>query len=114
MAIDALESGLPERSESLSFRVDCVSRGGRRPPDDRILPVVTTPLPALADTPGVVVAADAPATIAALERGRRFYLERPKGHRVDVIVVPGFGRKHIRTEADRRGPGLLLDLPECE
>ena len=32
------------------------------------LPVVTTPLPALADTPGVVVAADAPATIAALER----------------------------------------------
>jgi glycosyltransferase involved in cell wall biosynthesis len=32
------------------------------------LPVVTTPLPALAETPGVVVAADAPATLAALER----------------------------------------------
>jgi glycosyltransferase involved in cell wall biosynthesis len=32
------------------------------------LPVVTTPLPALADTPGVVVAADAEATVAAVER----------------------------------------------
>jgi glycosyltransferase involved in cell wall biosynthesis len=32
------------------------------------LPVVTTPLPALADTTGVLVAADAPATVAAIER----------------------------------------------
>ena len=32
------------------------------------LPVVTTPLPALAETTGVVVAADAPATVAAVER----------------------------------------------
>jgi glycosyltransferase involved in cell wall biosynthesis len=32
------------------------------------LPVVTTPLPALEDTPGVIVAADAPATLAAVER----------------------------------------------
>jgi glycosyltransferase involved in cell wall biosynthesis len=32
------------------------------------LPVVTTPLPALAEITGVVVAADAPATIAAVER----------------------------------------------
>jgi len=32
------------------------------------LPVVTTPLPALADTPGVIVAADAPETLAAVER----------------------------------------------
>jgi glycosyltransferase involved in cell wall biosynthesis len=32
------------------------------------LPVITTPLPALADTNGVTVAADAPATVAAIER----------------------------------------------
>ena len=32
------------------------------------LPVVTTPLPALTGTPGVVVAADGPATVAAVER----------------------------------------------
>ena len=32
------------------------------------LPVVTTPLPALAGTNGVAVAADAPATVAAVER----------------------------------------------
>jgi hypothetical protein len=29
---------------------------------------VTTPLPALAQTPGVLVAADAPGTVAALDR----------------------------------------------
>jgi glycosyltransferase involved in cell wall biosynthesis len=32
------------------------------------LPVVTTPLPALAETTGVIVAGDAPATVAAVER----------------------------------------------
>jgi glycosyltransferase involved in cell wall biosynthesis len=32
------------------------------------LPVVTTPLPALAETTGAVIAADAPATVAAVER----------------------------------------------
>jgi glycosyltransferase involved in cell wall biosynthesis len=32
------------------------------------LPVVTTPLPALNATPGVIVAADAPATVSAVER----------------------------------------------
>lgn len=32
------------------------------------LPVVTTPLPSLTGTPGVVVAADGPATVAAVER----------------------------------------------
>jgi hypothetical protein len=30
--------------------------------------VVTTPLPALRDTPGVIVAADAPSTLIAVER----------------------------------------------
>lgn len=108
MAIDARESGLPERSTSLSIRVDCVSRAGRRPPDDRILGIGG------AGPDGARWRLTEDEAIAALERGRRFYVERPKGHRVDVIVVPGFGRKHIRTEADRRGPGLLLDLPECE
>jgi hypothetical protein len=108
LAIDALESGLPERSTSLSIRVDCVARAGRRPPDDRILAIGG------AGPDGARWRLTKDEAIAAMERGRRFYLERPKGHRVDVVVVPGFGRKHIRTEADRRGPGLLLDLPECE
>jgi len=108
VATGARESGLPERSTSLSILVDCVLRAGRRPPDDRILGIGGV------GPDGARWRLTEDAAIVALERGRRFYLERPKGHRVDVIVVPGFGRKHIRTEADRRGPGLLLDLPECE
>ena len=108
MAIDARGSGLPERSMSLSIRVDCVARAGRRPADDRIIGIGGV---APDGSRWRLTEDDA---VAAMERGRRFYVEQPKGHRVDLVVVPGFGRKHIRTEADRRGPGLLLDLPECE
>jgi len=108
LVIDAQGSGLPERSTYLSIRVECVSRAGQRPPDDRILAIGGTG----PDGARWRLAEDE--AIAALERGSRFYLERPKGHRVDVIVVPGFGRKHIRTEGDQRGPGLLLELPECD
>jgi hypothetical protein len=77
-------------------------------PDDRILGIGG------AGPDGVRWRLTEDEAIDAMERGSRFYLERPKGHRVDVVVVPGFGRKHIRTEADPRGPGLLLELPQCE
>jgi hypothetical protein len=99
---------LPEHSTYRSIRIDCVARAGRRPPDDRILAVGGV------GPDGARWRLTEDEAIAALERGHRFYLERPKGHRVDVILVPGFGRKHIRTEADRRGPGLLLELPDCD
>lgn len=98
---------MPERSTYLSILVDCVSRAGRRPPDDRILAIGG------AGPNGMRWRLTEEEAITAMERGSRFYLERPKGHRVDLVVVPGFGRKHIRTEADRRGPGLLLELPDC-
>jgi len=99
---------MPDGSTWLSIRVDCVSRAGRQPPDDRILGIGG------AGPDGARWRLSEQEAIAALELGRRFYLEWPKGHRVDLIVVQGFGRKHLRTEADHRGPGLLLELPECE
>ncbi|HYN70815.1 MAG TPA: DUF3892 domain-containing protein [Candidatus Eisenbacteria bacterium] len=99
---------MPEGSRYLSIRVDCVARAGRRPPYDRILGIG-------GDGPdGASWRLTEDEAIAAIERGSRFYLEWPKGHRVDLAVVPGFGRKYLRTEADRWGPGPLLELPECE
>jgi hypothetical protein len=107
VAIDPRGSGLPQRSTQLSIRVDCVVRAGRKPPYDRILAIGG------AGIDGRPWRLSEEEAIAAVERGSRFYLEWPKGHRVDLIVVHGFGRKYLRTEADQRGPGLLLELPEC-
>lgn len=108
MAIENPGSEVPERATHLSIRVDCIVRAGRRPPYERILGIG-------GDGPdGNHWRLTEDEAIAAIERGSRYYLEHPKGHRVDVVVVPGFGRKYLRTEADLRGPGLLLELPDCE
>ncbi|MHB1957873.1 MAG: DUF3892 domain-containing protein [Acidobacteriaceae bacterium] len=42
-----------------------------------------------------------------------FYVERPEGHRVKVIVAVHEGRKYIKTEADGEKPDNLLSLPHC-
>jgi hypothetical protein len=42
-----------------------------------------------------------------------FYVERPVGHRVWVIVAQREGRKYLKTETDGEKPDNLLSLPEC-
>lgn len=44
-----------------------------------------------------------------------FYVDRPVGHRVTVVVekTPE-GRKFLKTEADGEKPNNLLSLPHCE
>ena len=47
-----------------------------------------------------------------------FYIERPAGHRIDVIVAVSVdGSKHLskylKTMADREQPDKLLSLPTC-
>jgi hypothetical protein len=54
--------------------------------------------------------------IAAVEQNTygEFYVERPIGDRVRVIVaVSRFGNKYIKTAADGDEPNNLLSLPEC-
>ncbi|MGH9126788.1 MAG: DUF3892 domain-containing protein [Acidimicrobiales bacterium] len=53
--------------------------------------------------------------IAGIEVGKyRFFVERPVGHRVSVIVaVSATGRKYLKTENDGEQPDNLLALPEC-
>jgi Protein of unknown function (DUF3892) len=53
--------------------------------------------------------------IADIEAGKySFYVERPAGHRVNVIVATSrYGNKYLKTTADGEQPDNLLSLPEC-
>lgn len=42
-----------------------------------------------------------------------FYVERPAGHRVDVIIATRLGVEYLKTESDGEQPDNLLALPEC-
>ncbi len=42
-----------------------------------------------------------------------FYVERPSGHIVEVVVAERGGKKYLKTEADGEKPDNLLALPEC-
>ena len=52
--------------------------------------------------------------IAGIESGRwTFYVERPAGHAVDVVIAERLGKKYLKTTADGEQPDNLLALPEC-
>ncbi|TPJ67473.1 DUF3892 domain-containing protein [Mesorhizobium sp. B2-7-1] len=53
--------------------------------------------------------------IAYIEsREWRFYVSRPRGDTVWVVVaVSRYGHKYLKTEADGDEPNNLLSLPEC-
>ena len=47
-------------------------------------------------------------------REHRFFVERPAGHKVWLIVsVSALGNKYVKTTADGEQPDNLLALPEC-
>lgn len=52
--------------------------------------------------------------IAKIEcRTDSFYVERPTGHVVDLIVAEREGKKYVKTVADGEKPDNLLSLPTC-
>ena len=57
-----------------------------------------------------------PAVVEAIEKNTygEFYVERPKGDRVKLVVAKSaHGNKYVKTEADGDQPNNLLSLPEC-
>jgi hypothetical protein len=54
--------------------------------------------------------------IGGIESGKwQFYVERPAGDRVSVIVATSrFGNKYLKTTADGDQPNNLLSLPTCQ
>ena len=55
------------------------------------------------------------AAILGIEQGKwSFYVERPAGHKVNVVVAISASRnKYLKTESDGEQPNNLLSLPEC-
>jgi len=52
--------------------------------------------------------------IKGIKEGKwSFYVERPVGHRVWVLVATRLGKEYLKTEADGEQPDNLLALPEC-
>jgi hypothetical protein len=54
------------------------------------------------------------AAIKSIEDGKwAFFVERPTGHSVDVIIASRLGVKYLKTTADGEQPDNLLALREC-
>ena len=99
----------PANTARLSIRVDCVTRTDRVSPYYRIRAIGGR------GRDGERWRLSEDAAIAAIENEQAsFYVERPKGRRVDVIVAQGLGKTYLKTEADTEAPDLLLALPDCE
>ena len=53
--------------------------------------------------------------VSSINTGRcSYYVERPVGHRVEVVVArSASGYEYLKTQADGEQPNNLLSLPEC-
>lgn len=91
-----------------SIRVDCVVRTDRVSPHHRIRAVGGT------GRDGQQWRLSEDAAIAAIENDRAiFWIESPKGSRVDVVVGQGLGKTYLKTKVDGESPDALLRLPDC-
>jgi uncharacterized protein DUF3892 len=105
-----LETRRVERPEPsrLSIRIDCVTRTDRVSPHHRIRAVGGR------GRDGEAWRLSEEAAIAAIENDRAtFYVEWPKGHRLDVLVGQGLGKRYLKTESDLESPDVLLAMSDC-
>ena len=99
----------PPAAVRLSIRVDCVTRSDRVSPYHRIRAIGGR------GRDGERWRLSEDAAIAAIENERAtFYVEWPRGRRVDLIVAQGLGKTYLKSESDGESPDLLLGLPECD
>ncbi len=92
-----------------THRVRCINKADRDAAHERITYIGGTNVNG---TPWKITQQNA---IEGLEsRKWSFYVERPAGDRVWVIVATSrYGNKYLKTEADADQPNNLLSLPEC-
>lgn len=92
----------------LSIRVDCITRTDRVSAQHRIRAIGGL------GRDGQSWRLSEEAAIAAIEHDRAsFYIERPKGRRIDLVVGQGLGKTFIKAEIDHDSPDTLLELPDC-
>jgi hypothetical protein len=94
----------------MAHRVTCINKTDRPDPHERIRRIGGT------NPDGGAWRLSLADAIAGIEsRKWSFYVERPTGDRVDVVVaVSRFGNKYLKTTADGDQPNNLLALPECD
>lgn len=92
-----------------SVQIKCINKRDRYNPHERIRAVGGT------NSDGTRWKLAEDEVIAGIEQGRySFYVDRPAGQRVWVVVARSdYGYKYLKTEADREQPDNLLSLPEC-
>ena len=99
----------PPQGAPASIRIDCVTRTDRVSPHHRIRAVGGT------GRDGEDWRLGEAAAIAAIENERAtFYIDRPDGTRVDVVVGEGLDKSYLRAESDTGAPDALLALPDCD
>lgn len=93
----------------MDIRVECINKTDRLNPHERIRNIGG------ANADGSRWKLTQEAAIEGIESGKwSFYVERPAGDRVDVIVaVSAYGNKYLKTTSDGDQPNNLLSLPEC-
>lgn len=105
-----METQRVERPEAmrLSIRVECVARTDRVSPHHRLRAIGGR------GRDGEPWRLSEEAAITAIEHERAsFYIERPKGRRVDLVVGQGLGKTFLKAETDHESPDALLELPDC-
>jgi Protein of unknown function (DUF3892) len=90
-------------------RIMCINKRNRFSPHERIATIGGM------NPDGTLWKLTEEQAIEGIEQGRWiFYVERPQGDRVTVLVAQGaLGRKYLKTQADGLEPNNLLWLPEC-
>jgi len=90
-------------------RISCVNKTDRTSPHERIRNVGGV------NSDGTRWRLTESEAIRGIREGKwLFYVERPAGHRVNVVIaVSQWGNEYLKTEADGEQPDNLLSLPEC-
>lgn len=93
----------------MAHRVDCINKADRDNPYERITHIGGP------NADGTRWNLTQPEAIQGINSGDySFYVERPAGDRVEVIVATSpYGNLYLKTTADGDQPNNLLSLPEC-